>query len=156
MDDLASPAFLGRRQQHFQADVSTLIEFEPDADNEEAGLAAYQSDSHHCQAAITRRGGRRVAMVRRRIGSAIVESIALPVENGPLTLSIAVARDWYIFSLTSQSGRTTELARHESRYLSTEVAGGFVGVMLGIYATARGTESANAAHFDWFEYLPKQ
>jgi hypothetical protein len=34
------------------------------------------------------------------------------------------------------------------RYLSTEVAGGFTGRVIGMYA------SSGAVHFDWFDYGP--
>jgi xylan 1,4-beta-xylosidase len=43
-------------------------------------------------------------------------------------------------------GEFTALAELDGRYLSTEVAGGFTGRVIGMYA-ARGT-----VHFDWFEY----
>jgi xylan 1,4-beta-xylosidase len=39
-------------------------------------------------------------------------------------------------------------------YLSTEVAQGFTGVYLGMYATGNGKLSAAPAFFDWFEYTP--
>ena len=47
-----------------------------------------------------------------------------------------------------------ELARGSTRYLSTEVAGGFTGVYLGMYATSNGQERTAPADFDWFEYHP--
>ncbi len=156
LDDLESPAFLGRRQQHFVATVSTLVDFAPQSETEEAGVTVYQSDSHHSEAAITLRGGKRVAIVRRRIGTAVLSNVSDPIGDGPVTLSIAIDRDWYTFSLTNASGRKFDLGRHETRYLSTEVAGGYVGVILGMYATARGERSDTAAHFDWFEYQPNE
>ncbi|WP_309238392.1 hypothetical protein [Actinoplanes aureus] len=40
------------------------------------------------------------------------------------------------------------LAELDGRYLSTEVAGGFTGRVLGMYA------AAGAVRFDWFDYAP--
>jgi len=40
------------------------------------------------------------------------------------------------------------LAELDGRYLSTEVAGGFTGRVIGMYA-AEGT-----VRFDWFDYEP--
>ena len=40
----------------------------------------------------------------------------------------------------------------DGKYLSTEVAGGFVGTILGMYASSNKKPSANFADFDWFEY----
>ena len=36
------------------------------------------------------------------------------------------------------------------RYLSTEVIGGFTGVMLGLFT--QGGDKEGSADFDWFEY----
>jgi hypothetical protein len=38
------------------------------------------------------------------------------------------------------------LAELDRRYLSTEVAGGFTGRVIGLYA------AAGTVHFDWFDY----
>jgi len=40
----------------------------------------------------------------------------------------------------------------DGKALSTEVAGGFVGVIIGMYASSQGHPSSNFADFDWFEY----
>ena len=40
----------------------------------------------------------------------------------------------------------------DGRILSTDVAGGFTGVMLGPYATSNGQPSTTTAYFDWFDY----
>ncbi len=41
----------------------------------------------------------------------------------------------------------------DAKYLSTNVAGGFVGTILGMYASSNGEKSSNYADFDWFEYI---
>ena len=40
----------------------------------------------------------------------------------------------------------------DGRILSTDVAGGFVGTTIGLYASGNGRESHNNADFDLFEY----
>jgi alpha-N-arabinofuranosidase len=47
---------------------------------------------------------------------------------------------------------TTPLGKALTRYLSSEVAGGFTGVYVGLYATGNGQPSSAAARFDWFDY----
>ena len=44
----------------------------------------------------------------------------------------------------------TTLSKMDYRYLSTEVIGGFTGVMLGLFA--QGEDGDGYADFDWFEY----
>jgi alpha-N-arabinofuranosidase len=41
----------------------------------------------------------------------------------------------------------------DARFLSTRVAGGFVGCMYALYATSSGKPSSAATYFDWFEYV---
>lgn len=36
--------------------------------------------------------------------------------------------------------------------LASEVAGGFTGVFIAMYATGNGTRSMSPAYFDWFDY----
>jgi alpha-N-arabinofuranosidase len=45
------------------------------------------------------------------------------------------------------------LADHiDGKFVSTKVAGGFVGSLFALYTTSTGTESNNKAYFNWFEY----
>jgi len=152
LDDAGSPALLCRRQQHFNCRTATRVEFVPAADGEEAGLTAIMNERHHYEIAVGWQDGRRRVFVRRRIGdlAAIVAGEDIP--DGPVTLQIDARPQEYTFSYAVGEGEMRELATGATRYLSTEVAGGFTGVYFGMYATAGGEASASAAHFDWFEY----
>ena len=48
--------------------------------------------------------------------------------------------------IEESGGVVTMLAELDGRYLSTEVAGGFTGRVIGMYA------GAGTVHFDWFDY----
>ncbi len=154
-DDLSSFAGLLRRQRHFVFTASTCIDFSPACENEEAGLIIMMDNQHHYEIAVTRRAGLRTGIVRRRIGTLINEVVAITLADGPLTLVIGGDRKDYRLGYLDAAGAPHWLASGEVRYLCTEVTGGYNGVVLGPYATARGrTDSANSARFDWFEYLP--
>jgi hypothetical protein len=56
------------------------------------------------------------------------------------------APDIVCLGFDDDGGSTNTLARLDGRYLSTEVTGGFLGRMIGMYAV--GGEAA----FEWFEY----
>jgi hypothetical protein len=82
-----------------------------------------------------------------------------PIPAGPVGLVIdvhACAGDWdprrepdvLRLGVEGADGPFDVLAELDGRYLSTEVAGGFTGRVIGMYA-ARGT-----VHFDWFDYEP--
>jgi hypothetical protein len=52
------------------------------------------------------------------------------------------------FGIEGNGGPLQKLAEIDGRYFSTQVAGGFTGRVLGMYAV--GCDAA----FDWFEYQP--
>jgi xylan 1,4-beta-xylosidase len=67
-------------------------------------------------------------------------------------LSVDAQRDTYVFSYGSSRADTKRLGEGETRYLSTEVAGGFTGVYLAMYASGNGAPCQRPADFDWFDY----
>jgi len=142
---------VGRRQEHFSCEVSTLLDFVPAAENEEAGLTILADNRHHCELAVTLLHGKRYAIVRRRIGSLSAEVACEELPEGVVELAIRADKTTYRF-LAGQPGKLREIAAAETRYLSTQVAGGYTGVYFGLYATASGEESVSKAFFDWFDY----
>jgi len=152
----ASPTWLGRRQGHFDCHVSALLDFNPQGNNEEAGLVIWMNERHHYEIAITRMEADRCLIVRRRIGrlSAIVAS--QPIRPGLVTLEISADPNLYHFSYQVGAGPSISLpeADGETRYLSTEVGGMFTGVYFALYATGNGQPCQSPAAFDWFTYAP--
>ncbi|MBE0699983.1 MAG: glycoside hydrolase family 43 protein [Anaerolineaceae bacterium] len=155
LNEVSSPAWVGRRQEHFDLLTSAKVDFDPQSENEEAGLVVWMNERHHAEIILTLRGGQRCVVVRRRIGSLTAEVACHPANPGPVILSIRARRDSYAFSIIYESGAPHELARAETRYLSTEVGGGFTGVFLAMYSTGNGLSCTSPADFDWFEYRPE-
>jgi xylan 1,4-beta-xylosidase len=149
-----APVFVGRRQQHFECVASTMIEFEPQEDGEEAGLTIFQNNLHHYEIAVVRRDGKRQVIVRRRIGTLSVVVAEEDIAEGLVTLEIRADRTQYEFAYGLGIEAVKVIATGETRYLSTEVGGGFVGVYFAMYATGNGKASSTPACFDWFKYAP--
>ncbi len=156
LDDADSPAFVGRRQRHFNCRAAALLDFNPQRDGEEAGLTALMNERHHYEIAVARKEGERRVIVRRRIGSLAAVVAQERVGDGPIILSVEADRDWYRFAYALPGRALKALASGETRYLSTEVAGGFTGVYLGMYAPGNGAPSRTPAFFDWFDYIPTE
>ncbi|MBZ0302988.1 MAG: glycoside hydrolase family 43 protein [Anaerolineae bacterium] len=154
LDDAGSPACVLRRQQHFRCLISTGTTFDPARDGEEAGLTVFMNENHHYDLALVRWNGQRCAIVRRRIGSLSAIVAQMPLPPGRVTLAVEADYLYYIFRCGLTGGEMHTLATGETRYLSTEVAGGFTGVYLGMYATGSGQRSSTPALFDYFEYHP--
>ena len=60
----------------------------------------------------------------------------------------------FLYSLDDGTHFTEIIAHLNGQILSTDVAGGFVGNTMGIYATSNGKESDTFATFDYIEYIP--
>jgi len=82
---------------------------------------------------------------------------ALSHDDQPIELKDAQAyirirsdKDYYYMQVSADGKSFTTLSKMDYRYLSTEVIGGFTGVMLGLFAY--GKDEEGFADFDWFEY----
>ncbi len=150
LDDLASPTFVGQRQRHHQCRFATCLDFEPATAGDEAGLTVLASNQHHYEIAVARRDGKRCVVVKRRIGTLAAEVACAEAESGPLEFFVECTPTEYRFGVLR--GETAHvLAVGETRYLSTQVAGGYTGVIVGLYTTGGGAPSTNPAEFAWFE-----
>lgn len=152
LNDVASPAMLCRRQEHFNCRVATDLDFHPAAPGEEAGLTVLIDEKHHYEIAVTEVALERCVIVRRRIGDLQTIVSTQPVGPGPVRLEVLAEPELYRFRFAIGDMEPVEVASGLTRYLSSEVAGGFTGVYFGLYATGSGRESDNRALFDWFEY----
>jgi alpha-N-arabinofuranosidase len=156
LDDVASPAWLGRRQCHFAVQAAVRLEFRPETAREEAGLAVRMNERHHYEIFVTLRGGTLSVVLRRVIGSlrAEVACEPLPSSDHGWVLAVQAERGNYVFCYGLSEHELRPLGSGETRYLSTEVAGGFTGVYFAMYATGNGAPCAQPADFDWFDYQP--
>jgi xylan 1,4-beta-xylosidase len=159
LDDVASPAWVGRRQCHFALRAAACLEFRPETENEEAGLVVRMNEQHHYEIFVTLRAGRPSVVLRRRIGSLRAEVAChhlSPSEASRLVLAIEADRARYVFSYGQPENDLRPLGDGETRYLSTEVAGGFTGVYFAMYASGNGAPCKQPADFDWFDYCERE
>jgi xylan 1,4-beta-xylosidase len=146
--DPGNPSFLGRRLQHHDFTVHTVVDVVPAADGDAAGLALVHSDRFHIRLEISGVTARVARVIVRRAGvDSIAAEVAAPA--GPVQLGIEAREDRCQLRVGGQTVATVD-----ARVLSWPVAGGFFGALVGPYATSAGTVSATTADFAWFEYAP--
>ncbi|WP_379127381.1 glycoside hydrolase family 43 protein [Paenibacillus sp. sgz500958] len=149
LDAPASPTFIGIRQQDFNAVISCEISLT----SGEAGITLYMDENHHYDLALRQHQGGYEVIERLNIGD--IKSIEHTVDlgnNNHAFLVIKSTPTHYHFYVQMESTETL-LGAGQSRYLSSEVAGGFTGVLIGLYAT--GDSPDYNAEFTRFkcEYL---
>lgn len=141
LDSLTNPSFLARRQQHLSFDATTELEV-PKSPGVAAGLAAFQSESYWYFLGV-RRGapGSRAPLdlfLEKRCGARTDTVARIWLEEGThLTLRISGnARAYSFYYDEDGSGWRPMLEGDDGSILSTAVAGGFVGAVVGPYARA--------------------
>jgi xylan 1,4-beta-xylosidase len=135
LETSANPSFLARRQQHMVFDASTSMVPPRDA-GVSAGLAAFQNEKHwyFLGAQQTARGLQ--VFVDRKQGDSIrrIASRTMPVTSRLRLKISADARHYSFWYGSSDTDWTALVERDDGSILSTHVAGGFVGAVLGPFA----------------------
>ena len=154
LNDMESPAFVAKRQQHFNFTAKTSLEFNPTNENEEAGLTLLMTNIFHYDFFIKQKGNQRVVCLRYVLDSLNQTIKEIPINAGAAELVVKGDKKLYTF-FYKQKGIEKQVGVVNTRFLGTEVTGGYNGVMIGLYATGNGKPSETNADFDWFEYEPK-
>ncbi|MGA2916680.1 MAG: glycoside hydrolase family 43 protein [Sedimentisphaerales bacterium] len=158
MSNQDSPAFVGQRQTDFNCVASTLVFFDPNSENEEAGLVVRGNDRHHYEIAVTLKDGKRQVLFRKVFKGKLVEPVKyVEIKPGPVVLSVKAAPLIYEFFCQSKGGKAISLGTALTKGLSVEEIGFdygmcFTGAYFGMYATGNGKKCTRPADFDWFEY----
>lgn len=153
--DLASPTFIGRRQQHFDFNVTTNLEFDPAKENEIAGLTLLMTNNHHYDFFIKKTRNNRFLVVQYNLELIKQTAAEIPLESGGVKLRISGTKEFYTFSYSQNMSEFKEISKVNTKFLGTEVTGGYNGVIIGMFATGNGIESNAYADFDFFDYESK-
>ncbi|MFE2583385.1 glycoside hydrolase family 43 protein [Streptomyces sp. NPDC059378] len=164
-DSLDRPGhtFVGRRQQH--PDSRTAVRL--DVGRGRAGLSVRLDEAHHYDL----EAYEGTVSVHARIGPLRQCVARHAVPPGPLTLTVETRTDDVLPPTVTAAGREApgvraggpdtiafsaessegvlRLAALDGRYLSTQVAGGFTGRVIGMYVTE------GSAAYDWFDHGPR-
>lgn len=140
LDDRASPTFVGLRQRDFCGSIDTSVS----VDGGEAGITLYMWEEGHYDLGIRKTEAGFEAFVRLRIGDISHIQASAPLMQGKACLSVEMDALQYRFYLVTDAGKQL-LCTAQTRYLSTEVATGFTGVLIGLYA--QGNNRAEFTNF---------
>jgi alpha-N-arabinofuranosidase len=130
-----APSFVGRRQQHHVATISTTMHFTPLADGARAGLAAVQSDQSNLFFGVTRVAGKPMVALYTRDRSDVNMQVAIaPIDpRRAVTLTIRANDGRWSFDYANGGRARTLKSDLDISLLTTERAGGFVGTVVGPY-----------------------
>ncbi len=135
---MISPTALFTRQRSFNDSFSAKV----DVKESRAGLTVYLESDQHYDLILEERNGKWILSRRLSIGPAIDEKVIASVEKvsgkGLPKLMIECKKGYYILKARINN-KNINCGRYDARFLSSEVAGDFTGVMLGIFIEKQGT-----------------
>ena len=140
------PTFVGRRQEKANFALETTVRLQHPA-NFCAGLSVYQINDGHFDIVATAKG----IEVRCKLKSIeyTAASVSVPTSKD-VVLRITSDGTMYYFMYSTNGSEYHELCSLNCSLLSTEVAGGFTGVTLGM--TAEGAPGSGSAIFKSYKY----
>ena len=157
LSDLASPALVCRRQQHFEMAARTQLTFEPRRANEHAGLCVRANEGFHAALLVTAGDrGRELRLVRTLAGRRQTLGHT-KLGHGPVTLEVAASPTDYVFSggtgrCLDELGRVPTMAFSAETILRRTSRHHFTGAMIGPLATGNGLSATAPADFHWLDY----
>ncbi|HEY6642756.1 glycoside hydrolase family 43 protein [Povalibacter sp.] len=135
LDRKATPAFLARRQQHLSFDASLSMRT-PTSSNVAAGLLLFQDEMHWLLIGVRRKGGALQVFVEKQRGEhtevVASESIA-SLESLELKVTGEHRNYSFLFRPNDRDAWRLLKANEDGSTLSSDVAGGFVGAVMGPY-----------------------
>jgi alpha-N-arabinofuranosidase len=152
-----NPAFIGKRQQHMYCTAETELTFAPKATNERAGLVIFQDEKHFYYLCKSVEKRQPLLQLFKSTADAqqpeLLAQALLKSATGSVRLRIQAQGDAYSFRF-SENGKawTTLKDKVDGKFLSTQVAGGFIGCLFGMYATSSGQPTTSTASFKWLRY----
>ncbi|NDV81566.1 glycoside hydrolase family 43 protein [Bacteroides sp. 51] len=139
IEERKSPAAVLRRQQHTSFIVETQLEYIPQTADDFAGFTLFQNEAYQFLFGKTIIDGKeKLALYRMAGDKEIVAAIELNKKDAavPIRLKVEGKGRYYDFSYAFDGEDWKTLAADaDAINLSTEHAKGFVGAMIGLYAT---------------------
>ena len=155
INELGVPSFIGKRQQHLFCSTETELNFTATTENEKAGLVIFQNEEHFYFICKTISNGVQVLQLLKSNADGKTNDViaSVPVNHKKVQLRIDAAGEYYNFYYATQPNKWIALKdKVDGKFLSTHEAGGFIGCVFGMYATATGKSITNTASFKYLRY----
>ncbi len=153
--EIKQPSFLACRQQHHTMSLETNLKFEPQRNSDLAGLALFQNEAFHIVMGVTKIDDKVCLVVQKAIekgnvvrnmsadayDSNIEKSIIYQreinsIKEKGIGLRVSMRNDVFVFSINTNGKWEVLPIKELAYYLSTSKAGGFVGTVMGPYASS--------------------
>lgn len=154
VSELVNPSLIARRVEHHKFYTACAMQFNPTKSNEEAGMVIMQNDRFHYRLTIVGKGDtpRELRLIQVKNGKeAILAHVPYRADNVILSIQGDGLKYAFYYGETNENMRAL-CEEMDATVCSTNVARGFIGPYVGMYASSNGEVSKRKATFSWFEY----
>lgn len=148
LDELSTPIFLAIRQNQYNFDLEIHLSFNPLHQNHEAGVSIYMDINHYFSFFITVRYGRKVIVLKKKVGEIIQEKIfSIKDDKNEIKFNVKGSIDQYQFKAYDNNDIIADdfaLTKHITSECSDSP---FTGVVCGTYVI--GEEVALISKFSY-------
>ena len=134
LDDVDTPTFMALRQREFCFELTCKVSI----DCGEAGATVFACENEHFDVAVCKGDTGYEGILKYNVGPAKHLQKSVPLSSDTATVIVRGENCRYSFYI-ADNGEEIFLGSADAKYVSTEVAGGFTGVMLGLYAIGNNT-----------------
>ncbi|WP_161889505.1 glycoside hydrolase family 43 protein [Pontibacter russatus] len=136
--EVAPISALFHRQQHNSFAATVTLSYMPKSEKDLAGIACYQSEKFNYVFGITKKGkDSYLVLARTEKGDTKILASEKIDARKPVQLQVAAQGDDYRFNYATDNQNFKNIGGTVSGdILSTNVAGGFTGALIGLYATS--------------------
>ncbi|HEY0924290.1 glycoside hydrolase family 43 protein [Rheinheimera pacifica] len=136
------PAFIGRRQQHMHFEASTQLQVPAATANQasagaSAGIAAFQNETHHYYMGVRNKADGKELFLEKAAGAEPQQIAALPLTSDATQIRLKISGQAgsinFYYALGNDDWQAVTTTQ-DAQILSTQVATGFVGTMLGLHS----------------------
>lgn len=139
--------FVGMRQDEHIGKMAVTVSVETLLDGQEAGITAYLAEKDFYASYVRKENGTVYAGTKLVIGGHPIHGKESVVEKNLVDLEIR--SDYKNYFMEARTSETLSELTGETKYLSSEVAGGFTGTILALYADASSSGESGWIKFNW-------
>ncbi len=154
LDVAGSPTFIAIRQDKHDFRLDTEVDLASATVGDIAGLTVYMENNAHADIYLPQEKSKnkQTVVVEYTLYGLKYKACEVEVKRGPAQLRVDGSKTEYKFMYRDSAGKWVEAGTIDTRLLSTETAGGFTGITLGMYAVSQKGGGFSYADFKYFRY----
>jgi len=150
----SNPSFLAKRVKSHSFEASTQMNFSAKKDNEQAGLVLYRKSSTHYQLLKQHNEVILLKTIAKEVNAEkghTTEIARMPYKHKKIILKVKGEGIKASFYFGTDENNLIQIGTDQDlSNFGDEIAWGFNGTYVGIYATSNGQQSKQATRFNWF------